>query len=215
MKHPPTNYVGDAKVRDLLEKYDCPVPYHVIQTRFLGNIATPGRDVSPIEVFKNLWGGKLPEFDDMDAVNELFQSLMSLWNHLTRHQSRSKPFRLSRVTVGSSPDNLRRLCQTRTEEIEGFAEGMFGEEEEIDLPERAVEGMDQLGEINAMIHGVIDLVVREPARTSSDADLATTIKNVKEFARIAEKEIHAVILSCKRARSQSAPPTSPSRSPLH
>lgn len=203
MKHPPTIYVGDTKVRDLLARYDCPVPFHAVRTRFLGCIATPRDGISPIETVKKLWPDGLPEFDDMDAVNELFQNLTSLWNHLTRHQSRSKPFRLSHVSVGSTPDDLRRLCQTRTEEIEGFVEGMFGDEEEVDLPEGAFKSMGQLGEINAMIHGVIDLVTRGPTPSSSDADLATTFKNVKELARIAEKEIHAVIHSCRRARAQS------------
>jgi len=213
MKKPSIKYVSDKKVRDLLANYACPVPFHAVCTRLLGNIATPRLDASPVQVVKDLWGGELPEFDDMDAVNGLFKDLLSLWNDLTKHQSRSKPFKLSREVVGSTDDDLRRLCQTRTEELEGFVDGLFGADEEVDLPERAVEGMEQLGEINAMIHGVIDLLTREPAPPSSDKDRAATLKNVKDLSRIAEKEIHAVILSCKRARaqslSQSGPPPRP------
>jgi len=216
MKKPSIKYVGDKKVRDLLVKYDCPVPFHAVRTRLLGNIATPRLDASPVQTVKDLWGGELPEFDDMDAVNLLFQDLMSLWNNLAKHQSHSKPFKLSREVVGSTDDDLRRLCQVRTEELEGFVDGLFGVEENIDLPERVVEGMEQLDEINAMIHGVIDLLTRKPAPPSSDKDRAATLKNVKDLSRIAEKEIHAVILSCKRARAQSLSQSGPSpRSTFH
>ena len=36
--------------------------------RFLGNIATPKLDASPIETIKSLWGGELLEFDNRAAV---------------------------------------------------------------------------------------------------------------------------------------------------
>jgi hypothetical protein len=127
---------------------------------------------------------------------------MSLWNNLAKHQSRSKPFKLSREGTGSSDDALRHLCLVRTEELEGFVNGLFGADKEVDLPERAVEGMERLGEINAMLLTAIDLLTREPVPPSS-------LKNVKDLSRIAEKEIHAVILSCKRARAQSIPQSGP------
>jgi hypothetical protein len=92
--------------------------------------------------------------------------------------------------------------RTRTEEIEGFVEGLFGDEEETDLPERAHEGMEHLGKINAMLRGIVDLLEREPYQASSDADLAAMFRNVHELTRIAEKELHAVVLSCKRARAR-------------
>ena len=186
-----------------------------MRTRFLGNIATTRLDASPIEAIKNLWGGELPEFEDMNSVNALFQDLMSLWNELTRHQSRSKPFRLMRGSAGLASDDLLRLCKTRTEELEGFVEGLFGDYDEVDLPERAVEGMEHLGEINAKLHGVIDMLTRETAPSATDEELAGTVMNVKELVRIAEKEIHEVILSCKRARAHPISQASSRRPTLH
>ena len=32
----------DDEVRALLVRYRCPVPFHEVRTRFLGNIASPG-----------------------------------------------------------------------------------------------------------------------------------------------------------------------------
>jgi hypothetical protein len=63
--------LGDKQVISLLEKYACPVAYHEVRTRFLGNIATPLMSVSPLQIVKALWGGELPEFDGIDDVNEL------------------------------------------------------------------------------------------------------------------------------------------------
>ena len=202
MKKPSLKYVGDQSVRTLLARYACPIPFHAVRTRFLGNIATPKLDASPVQTIKSLWGGELPEFDDMVAVNELFEALMSLWNALAKHQSSTKPYRLARMAATPDPDDLRRLCRTRTEELESFVDGLFGDEEVIDLPERANEALAKLGEINAMLHGILDLIERESAPPASEQELVNMFRQVRELSRIAEKELHALVLSCKRARQQ-------------
>src|SRR5271157_585601 len=93
----------DEQVRMLLEKYKCPVPFHEVRTRFLGNIASPNVSASPIKVVQDLWGGELPTFDAIDEANELIGALvMGLWNPLTRHQDRASPFRLMRVDTAST-----------------------------------------------------------------------------------------------------------------
>jgi hypothetical protein len=90
----------DKEVRVLLERYHCPMPFHEVRARILGNIATPAAGVSPIKMVERLWGGELPEFNSIDAANELIGALiMGLWNRLTRHQERSAPFRLVRPDV--------------------------------------------------------------------------------------------------------------------
>ena len=202
MKKPSLKYVGDQSVRALLARYACPIPLHAVRTRFLGNIATPKLDASPVQTIKSLWGGELPEFDDMVAVNELFEALMSLWNALAKHQSSTKPYRLARMAATPDPDDLRRLCRTRTEELESFVDGLFGDEEVIDLPERANEALAKLGEINAMMHGILDLIERESAPPASEQELVNMFRQVRELSRIAEKELHALVMSCKRARQQ-------------
>ena len=202
MKKPSLKYVGDRSVRALLARYACPIPFHAVRTRFLGNIATPKLDASPVQTIKSLWGGKLPEFDDMAAVNELFEALMSLWNALAKHQSGTTPYRLARMAATPDPADLRRVCRTRTEELEGFIDGLFGDEEVIGLPERAHEALDHLGEVNAMMHGILDLLEREAAPPASEQDVVSLLNKVRELSRIAEKELHALVLSCTRARQQ-------------
>ena len=197
-------YAGDKAVGALLERYRCPTSFHVVRTRFLGNIATPKLDASPpprtIRTIESFWGGERPKFDDVGAANELFESLMGRWNELAKHQSATKLIRLTPMVAKPDSDDIRRLCRTRTEELEGFIEGLFGDAEFIDLPERANEALDNLGQINAMIRGIVDLMERESALPASEKDLTRILKNVGELSHIAEKELHAVVLACKRAR---------------
>jgi hypothetical protein len=105
---PPVKAVSDAEVRALLARYGCPVPSHAVRTRFLGNIASPVMSASPLDTVKGLWGGELPEFDSLDALNELLAVLiMGLWNRLSRHQERSAPFRLLRVDISGTREASR------------------------------------------------------------------------------------------------------------
>lgn len=193
---------NEKKIRALLETYACPVPFHEIRTRFLGNIATPAMSASPISVVKNLWGGELPEFESLDAVNELIGVLVNgLWNSLTRHQKRSDPFRLVRPTVTPTRDGLAQLALIRRQELDGFVEGLFSGAEELDLPTKASAALDTLGEVRAMIAGVHEVAI-DASKPAELSDIATTMKHLRELTRITEIEINRVVLDCTRARRQ-------------
>jgi hypothetical protein len=118
---PPT--ATDDEVRALLVRYRCPVPFHEVRTRFLGNIASPGMGISPIKVVEGLWGGTLPEFETIDAANELIGALvMGLWNRFSRHQDRNAPFRLTRIESGATREGLAALAMLRRQELDAFVE---------------------------------------------------------------------------------------------
>lgn len=151
---------------------------------------------------KNLWGGQLPEFESLDAVNELIGALINgLWNSLTRHQKRSEPFRLVRTSVPETRAGLAELALIRRQELDGFIEGLFGGADELDLPEKASSALDTLGEVRAMIAGVHQ-VASDPSKPAELADITTTMKHVRELTRIAESELNRVVLDCTRARRQ-------------
>ena len=76
----------------------------------------------------------------------------------------------------------------------------YRDEEAIELLERAHEALENLRKINAMLHGIVELLGRQPAPPASADDVAGTLRNVQELSRIAEQELHAVILACTRAR---------------
>ena len=193
---------SERTVRALLEKHGCPVPFHEVRTRFLGNIATPELSASPLRIIKDLWGGELPVFDSMDELNELIGALVQgLWNDLTRHQKRSQPFRLTRVPMEPTAANLGQYGLIRLQELDGFIEGLFNGEEAIDLPERAHQAVEHLSELRAMMAGICELVSRDP-NADDRTQLGTTFKHLRELTRIMETEIHEAVLSCTRARRQ-------------
>lgn len=197
---PPT--ASDEEVRALLERYRCPVPFHAVRTRFLGNIASPDVQTSPMRAVEALWGGGLPKFESLDATNELIGALvMGLWNRLTRHQERSAPFRLTRVEVVGTREGMGQLALLRREEIEGFVEGLFGNNENLDLPERAHKALGVLAEIRAMLEASRALA-EDLTKPAEPADIATTLGHFRELTRIAEHEMHEAVLSCTRARRQ-------------
>jgi hypothetical protein len=207
--------ISDDEVRVLLARYKCPVPFHEVRTRFLGNIASPVMSASPIETVRGLWGGELPPFDDINAANELIGALvMGLWNRLTRHQERSAPFRLLRFDVPETSEGLHRFALTRRQELDGFVEGLFGRQEHIDLPERAHRALNSLSEMRAMLEG-IRLLMEDKTKKGAHSEITETIHNLRELTKIAEHEMHEAVLSCKRARRQMLRQFSASKPVLH
>jgi hypothetical protein len=195
---PPT--ATENEVRALLERYRCPVPFHEVRTRFLGNVATPVMSASPIKMVEGLWGGELPDFGSINAANEVIGALiMGLWNRLTRHQERSTPFRLTRPDVAATREGLATLALIRRQELDGFVEGLFGAERALDLPDRAHRSLNVLGELRSLIAGLLD-VATNGNKVASAGDIEGTLRHMREMTRIAEHEMHAVVLSCKRAR---------------
>jgi hypothetical protein len=191
---------SDFEVRRLLDRYGCPTPFHVVRTRFLGNIASPELAASPLDQVRALWGGDLPEFHDLAAANELIGALiMGLWNRLTQHQDWKHPFRLTRLDVPQTRERLGHIARVRREEIDGFVEGLFGSAEAVDLPDKAHRALNVLAEMRAMLQAVRSLATDE-TKPASAADISGTLRNVRELTRIAEQEMHVAVLSCTRAR---------------
>jgi hypothetical protein len=210
---PPT--ATDEEVRVLLEHYRCPVPFHEVRTRFLGNIASPIMGASPMKEVQSLWGGELPEFETIEAANELIGALvMGLWNRLTRHQERGNPFRLTRLDVPATREGLAVLALMRRQKLDGFIDGLFGHETALDLPERATRGLDALGEMRALMAAVLDMA-NDATKPATGLDVQATLRNLREMTKIAEHELHAVVLACTRARRQLLATLPASKPTLH
>ena len=193
---------ADKAVQALLERHLCPVPWHAVRTYMLGAIASPVAGVSPITVVKGLWGGTLPAFaKPEDAVEFMNLLAMGLWNRLTKHQQRNAPFRLTPIKVSPTSAGLVRLAQLRRQELDGFVDGLYGQKESIDLPERAHRALNALADIRAMLAGLEKL----SAAGTTDAtggDISGLCEQVNELGKIVELEIHAAVLSCARVRQQ-------------
>ncbi len=174
-----------------------------MRARFLGAIVSPAEAVSPVATLKGLWGGELPAFDNLDAVNELTRVLLTgLWNELTRHQKASEPFRFVEFSVPKNTEGLATLALVRREEIDGFVDGLFGAEERIDLPESGYRALGELGEIRAMLAGIYELATRPGEQEVEDA--GDLIEKIERIGAIAEHELNQTVLACVRARRQLA-----------
>lgn len=157
----------------------------------------------------------MPTFDSIDEANELIGALvMGLWNRLTRHQDRSAPFRLTRLDVPVTRDGMERLARLRREELEGFVDGLFGDKESMDLPQRAHKALGTLAEIRAMLEAS-QVLAEDPTKPAPPDEIAVTLGHFRELTRTAEHGMHEAILSCTRARRQMLATLSARRSALH
>jgi hypothetical protein len=174
----------------------------VLRMRFLGAIASPQVNVSPMRVVEQAWGGELPEFASQDDAEELIQALVAgFWNRLSEHQSSRTPFRLPRAEVKPTRQALLALAHTRSQELAGFVDGLFGDEEEMDLPEKAHEAVNVLAEMHAMFAGAVPLLADESTPVTQ-RELNDLLRNFLKLAITADEAINRVIQSCKRARAQ-------------
>lgn len=195
--------VDDGAIRALLKRYGCPVPYHRVRARFMGNIATPDMNASPMQEIGRVWNDDLPVFEDQKEAEAFFGTLLQgLWNGLSAHQKRSDPFKLARVkTTPASYEYLARLAGVRREELDGFIDGLFAGQDELDFPESAHKAIGTLGELRALFAATEDLANNPPGPTDV-ASMEVTAKHLRELTRIAEIEINTIIQSCRKARQQ-------------
>ena len=68
------------------------------------------------------------------------------------------------------------------------------------LPDAAIAALFGL----AMFLAVADLM-SDPTKPASEKDFKVTRDHLRELTRIAEREINAILLSCKQARRRAAP----------
>jgi hypothetical protein len=198
----PSVHVSDQQIQALLTRYQCPTPMHVLRMRFLGAIASPRMEVSPIQLVTQAWGGELPEFASEDEAEELFQALLGgWWNRLSEHQNARSPFRLPRSEVKPKRQALLELAQTRSQELAGFVDGLFGGDEEMDMPEKAHEALNVLARIHSMFASTVALLEIE-ATPAEHRELIDLLRNFQKMTITADEEINRVIQSCRRARAQ-------------
>ena len=96
---------------------------------------------------------------------------------------------------------LLELAQTRSQELAGFVDGLFGDDEEMDMPEKAHEALDVLATIHSMFASTVALLEIE-ATPAEHRELIDLLRNFQKMTITADEEINRIIQSCKRARAQ-------------
>ncbi len=188
--------IDEKKVKEILERYKCPLKYHEVRTRIMGAIATPAASVMPMRVINELWNNKMPEFKSIDEVNELMGMMIEgVWNSLTRHQKRTDPFHLTNVTIEHSRLGLGAYVRIRVEEIDGFVMGLFNGLDKMEFSKRVTESLDRLGEARKIFAG-IEALVKDISKDVPQKELEITFKKILPFTPIIEKELNNIIMQC-------------------
>ena len=194
--------VTDQQVQTLLTRHRCPTPMHVLRMRFLGAIASPRMEVSPIQWVTQAWDGELPEFASEAEAEELFQALLGgWWNRLSEHQNARSPFRLPRSEVKPTRPAMLALALARQQELEGFVDGLFGDDEQMDMPEKAHYALTVLAEIHAIFAGVVALL-KDESKAAPAQELTNLLRNIQKLTITADEAINRIIQSCKLVRAQ-------------
>ena len=182
-----------------LERYDCPTPYHAVCTHFLGAMSATA-PVQPMKVLATIWDGKLPAFPSIDAVNELLEALINgLWNELTVHEDETRPYRLMPMPARATRQSLASLVETRAEEIHGFLTGIFGDQENLELPESMADSLDTLMGLGEAFSGM-QALLEDHEKPASPADLKALKVQIAELTHIVEQEIHAIVIAARVLR---------------
>lgn len=192
----------DKDARLLLIRHNCPTPFHVVRSFFMGDIATPRLGVSPMNALAQLWGGEIPVFNSQQDVEEVLRVLVQgLWNRLTDHQNSRNPFRLTRFEVLPTRQALHDLALLRAQELEGFVDGFFGPEDELMLPDKAHKALESLGELYSMFSGTAELLADEE-KSASTQELKTLLRELQQLTIIADELINKAVQSGKQTRRQ-------------
>lgn len=198
----PTSTATENAARALLERHQCPTPFHVVRALFMGDIASPRLSASPLSALARIWGGELPVFESEQDLQELANTLVQgLWNRLADHQRSRDPFRLIRFEVPPTRQALRDLAVFRAQELKWFVDGLFGPEDEMLLPQKAHDAVEALSDLYSMFNGAADILTDE-SKPAEQNELKELLRNFQKLTITADELINKAVQSCKRSRGQ-------------
>lgn len=189
-----------ADVRRLLKKHKSAFELHQVRARFMGAIASPIMDVSPMDEVKALFGGELPEVKNIAEINEILQVFVTgLWNRLTKNNDGAPAFELMPSGVVKNSGQLKQFALLRDQEIEGFIDGFYQGQDVIKLPEEVVGSVEVLEDLVSMFAGIVAMPEDPKATQEAIEELMTNLHRITD---VAQKEMNAIITSSAQARSQ-------------
>lgn len=137
-------YIGDEAFTKMLEHYACPTPLNVIKMRFCGAICSPNLKLRPADVISSFWEeGATPRLTTKAEADLFFKFFMGLWDDVFASVTKNK-IKISNL----DGCDITTYCQKRYDEIEqGFVEGFFGGEENLQMPGYLAQIVDSLSEL--------------------------------------------------------------------
>jgi hypothetical protein len=183
----------EHRLQSLLERYECPVPFHVARARLLGAITSPETPVSPWDALVSLWGDKPPAF--ASTAQDVIGLLDEMWRCLARRAMAGEPFRVVEIEADATREELAQVALVRRQEIDGFVAGLFGQRDTVVLSKHATAALDSLGDIRALLQHLRNFL-DDPSKSTTPAGLAASMSSVRELTRALEDAMNNVVRQC-------------------
>ena len=176
-------YIGDEKMRKMLEHYNCPTPLEIVKMRFCGAICSPNMELRPTDVISSFWpAGQAPRLQTKDEADLFFKFFMGLWDEIF-DKVKSNKVKMEKISF----KDLNYYCQRRFAEIEqGFVEGFWGGKEDLKLPAFLAEMIDSLSDLAGVYASL-----QQKLEKSSDTD--EIINAINSADKMVEKTIAFII----------------------
>ena len=187
-------------IGDLLENYECPVPYHQFRAILIGYIVSPIKAPPPIEIIKNIWGGKMPNIKNMEELSSFMNNVfMRYWNSLSDNRNSKMPFFFKALKIKDTEKSLAELCVVRRQEIGGFLFGFTSGDAEAKFPEIINKSIAHLEEIFGYFESTHELIQKKGiGKTPKEISNMTFLLN--DMDKIAQSEINDLIKNCLSQR---------------
>ena len=193
-------HAGNTDLKRLLERHNCPAPFHVVRMRFWGAIVSPALQASPIKTIESFWPNGLPTFDDRDEANAFFQTLMSLWNTVARFQDGL--LKLQKVDRADTSETLHAAAKLRVEELhEGFMNGFTGGNQQIDVPPGVGGLLARIEKSIALLATTRNTIAKPPG--SEDAAMLAELGGIFPVVdRAVQADLNAIAIAVKKWRGE-------------
>ena len=183
-------------INDLLVQYGCPVPLHQFRTILIGFIISPIKSPPPIEIIKNIWGGKMPNFQDMDELYSFMNNVfIRYWNNLIDHRNSKLPFYFTNIKIKETDKIIAELCRIRREEIGGLLFGLMSGDENNEFSQTIQKSIAHLEEIWGYFEATYDLIQKNGIG-KNQKEISNMTFLLKDMEKIAQIEINELINNC-------------------
>lgn len=180
-------YIGDDKMQNLLNHYQCNIPLEVVKMRFAGAICSPNLALRPSDIISSLWPqNEEPRLQTKEEADLFFKFFMGLWDDIFT-QVESNTVVLPPYAPKNNREYWENLCNHRNQQLElGYLEGFWGGLPDLKIPAYIAELLDSLNNLTA-------LYLKLGERTKTEKNIDNLIDTIKHTDKMVNRSIAFII----------------------